>query len=114
MNSETIDLTETLGQATAGKDPHDSVDGFWEFSKEIVSCLVRSSSLRDFAVGMRLAGMDNVGKLDGVMNEKWCNDVTNYITSIIGKETLGPDMRYHNCLALSYPGQSYPPRCRIA
>lgn len=57
---------------------------------KVPEIVVRGLSLRDFCVWLRLRGMNDIGELDGVLNEKNGNVVPNNIPiALLGVELDG-------------------------
>jgi hypothetical protein len=59
--------------------PEEGVEGRWLLAEEIPGAIMRSSSLGDLTVWPWLDGMDQVGELDGILNEEDGDVVTNNV-----------------------------------
>ena len=74
-------MPETPRDAKACHRPEERVHGAGLRAKEIPSRIMSSSSLRDFVVRTWLDRMDQVGELDGILDEEYGNVVTDDICS---------------------------------
>ena len=70
VNAETFHEAERAGDRAVGHGPHDHVHAFRRQRYEIPEIIVRCLRLRKAPVGLLLGRVNEIGKLDGVLNEK--------------------------------------------
>src|SRR5262245_4488730 len=75
MDTKAIHKAEGAWDGPVGHDPHHHVDAFWGQGNEIPEVVMCRLRLRESPIWFLLHGMDQVWKLDGVLNEKHRNIV---------------------------------------
>ncbi len=70
MHPESLHHTEAARNGAVGHDPHDHVHRLGRDGDKIPKGIVRRSRLRDFVVGFGLDSVNEIGELDGVLDEK--------------------------------------------
>ena len=70
VNAEAFHEAERAGDRAVGHDPHDHVHAFRRQRYEVPEIVVRRLRLREAAVGLLLGRVNEVGKLDGVLDEE--------------------------------------------
>src|SRR5271156_6501704 len=75
VNAKSFHETKRARDCAIGHDPHRHVNAFRHERYEIPEIVVGSLRLRKAAVGLLLSGVDQVGKLDRVLYEKYRNVV---------------------------------------
>ena len=70
---------EATRNSTIRHGPHDGVGGFRHHGNEIPERVVCRGGLRNLVVRLGLDGVNEVGKLDGVLNEKYRDVVSHQI-----------------------------------
>ena len=70
MHAESFHKTKRPGNRTVGHDPHGHVNTFWGQGNEIPEIIVRGLSLGKAAVGLLLRRVDQIWKLDRVLDKK--------------------------------------------
>src|SRR5712672_1143049 len=70
MYSESFHKTKRPGNRTIGHDPHGHVNTFWGQGNEIPEIIGRGLSLGKAAVGLLLRRVDQIWKLDRVLDKK--------------------------------------------
>ena len=70
VDAEALHHAEASGDGPVRHDPHDHVHRFRHQRDEIPERVMCRSCLRDFTVRLRFDGVDEVGKLDGILDEE--------------------------------------------
>ena len=70
VNSETFDHAKAARNGAVRHHPHEHVQRLRRERNEIVKRVVRRSGLRDFVVRLRFHRVDEIGKLDRILNEE--------------------------------------------
>ena len=90
MDSETFHESEGPGNGPIGHRPHDHVHAFGHKGNEVPEVVMCSLSLREFSVGLRLGRMNQIRKLDRILNEEYRNVVPNNVpVSLLRIELYG-------------------------
>ena len=79
MHAEPFHHPEASRYGTIRHRPHDHVHRFGHERDEVPEGVVSSSCLRDFIVRLRLDGMHEIGKLDGVLDKEDWNVIAHQI-----------------------------------
>ena len=79
VNAEAFHCAKRARDCPIGHDPHDHVHRFRGQADEIPEIVVRGLSLRKSAIRLWLSGMDDVGKLDRVLDEEDRDVVTDNV-----------------------------------
>jgi hypothetical protein len=66
VDTETLHHTEGAGNSAVGHGPHEHVSSLGVHVLEVPEVVVGGLGLRNLAVGLGLAGVDDIGKLNGV------------------------------------------------
>src|SRR5262245_42361492 len=75
MDTKAIHKAEGAWDGPVGHDPHHHVHAFWGQGNEVPEVVMCRLRLRESPIWFLLHGMDQVWKLDGVLNEKHRNIV---------------------------------------
>ena len=87
VNAEAFHHAEAAGNGSVGHNPHDHVHRFRHQGDEVPEGVVRRRRLRDLVVRLRLDGVDQVGKLDGILDEEDGDVVSHQVkNSFLGVE----------------------------
>ncbi len=70
VDAEAFHHAEGARDGAVGHDPHEHVGGFGRERGPVPEGVVRGLRLREAAVGLLLGGVDEVGELDGVLDEE--------------------------------------------
>ncbi len=70
VDAEAFHHAEGAGNGAVGHDPHEHVGGFRRERGPVPEGVVRGLRLREAAVRLLLGGVDEVGELDGVLDEE--------------------------------------------
>lgn len=70
VHTEAVEVSEGPGNAVAGHCPQKRVQSTGLLAEEVPSRVMRRRRLRDLVVASRLHCVDQVGELDGILNEK--------------------------------------------
>ena len=90
MNSEPFHEAESAGDSAIGHGPHDHVHAFRHEGNEVPKVVVSGLCLWEVAVGLGLGGMNEVGKLEGVLDEEHGNVVADDVPiTLLGVELDG-------------------------
>ena len=90
MNAEALHGGVTAWNRPVGHLPHEHVRGLGHEGHKIPKGIVCAGSLRHLVVWLRLDSMDEIGKLDGVLNEKHRHVVAHQIpVALVGVELDG-------------------------
>ena len=79
VNAKPLHRGEGTWDRPVRHGPHDRMHGLWRQRDKIPKVIMRRGSLGKFTVGDRFDGMDQVGKLDGVLDEKYRDVVAHQI-----------------------------------
>lgn len=79
VHTEPIDVTERTRDTVTGHGPEQGVKSRGLLAKEIPGGVMGCGGLRDFTIALGLDGVDQVGELDGILDEKDGNVVTDDI-----------------------------------
>ena len=87
VHAETFDHPQRAGQRAIRHDPHHHVHRFRRQRNEVPERVVRGCRLRKSAIGFHLHRMNQVGKLDGVLDEEHGNVVADQVpVAVLGVE----------------------------
>ncbi len=88
MHAEALHHAEAPRNGAVGHDPHDHMHGFRREGDEVPKGVVGGGGLRNFIIGLRFEGMDQIWKLDRVLNKKDGNVVPYQIPDSIRRVEL--------------------------
>jgi len=77
VDSKTLDGSVRSGESSVGEGPHEHVSRFGNQRNEVPKVVVSCLSLGHLLVGLGLDGVNQIGELDGVLDEEDGNVVTN-------------------------------------
>ena len=79
MDAEAFDHAQRARNRPVGHDPGQHVHAFRHQRRKVPERVVRGSGLRIAAIRLHLDGMDQVGKLDRVLDEEYRNVVADKV-----------------------------------
>src|SRR5688572_23182294 len=94
MNAKPFHHAKASGNRSVGHNPHDHMSGFRHERDEIPECVVSGSGLGDLVVRFRFYGMNQIRKLDGVLDEKDGNVIADEVKDAFVRIKLDGETSY--------------------